>query len=278
MRFGRYSVKMVLFGSFRLDGGSMFGSVPKTLWQKSIPADQDNCIPLVCRSLLLEDGERTILVDVGTGDKWNEKLRQIYNIALAPRETLGFNPDQVTDVVLTHLHFDHAGGISRYSSPDTLTLTYPHACVHLQSANWERANNPTPKDRASYLLENIDPLRSCNLRLYDGSVEILPDLLVHRVDGHTPGQQWIEIGSSSDSSSPRLFFPTDLIPTSHHVPLAFHMGYDVCADTILREKLAFLERAISMNATVCFQHDRDIALARIVRNAKGGFEAMPLSE
>jgi len=276
MRFGRYSVKMVLFGTFRLDGGSMFGSVPKTIWQKSIPGDQENCIPLACRSLLLEDVSRTILIDVGIGDKWNDKHRQIYNVELAPRETLGFNPAHVTDIVLTHLHFDHAGGISHYSSPDTLALTYPQACVHLQSANWERANNPTPKDRASYLLENIEPLRSSNLRLYDGSVEILPDLHVHRVDGHTPGQQWIEIGPCSDSSAPRLFFPTDLIPTSHHVPLAFHMGYDVCADTILREKLAFLERAISTNATVCFQHDRDIALARIVKNSKGGFEAAPL--
>lgn len=276
MQFGRYAVKMILFGSFRLDGGSMFGSVPKTLWQRSIPADQDNCIALVCRSLLLKDNERTILVDVGIGNKWNEKLRQIYQVDIAPQETLGFDPAQITDVVLTHLHFDHAGGISYYSSSDTLKLTYPRARVHLQSANWERANNPTPKDRASYLVENIEPLRSTDLKLYSGSLEILPDLYVHRVDGHTPGQQWIEIGPGNDSAAPRLFFPTDLIPTSHHVPLAFHMGYDVCADTLLREKLVFLERATEVNATVCFQHDRDVALARIIRNSKGGFEAAAL--
>jgi glyoxylase-like metal-dependent hydrolase (beta-lactamase superfamily II) len=273
MQIGRYSVRLLVFGSFRLDGGSMFGSVPKTLWNKSIPADSDNCIPLVCRSLLLQDDSRTILVDVGAGDKWNDKLRQIYAINNSPHDTLNLDPHSVTDVVLTHLHFDHAGGISYLTPAGALALTYPRARIHLQTANWERANAPTPKDRASYLPDNIDPLRNADLQLYDGSVEILPDLRVHRVDGHTPGQQWIEVGDSSDTNSARLFFPTDLIPTSHHVPLAFHMGYDVCADTLLREKLAFLERAVAPNVTVCFQHDRDMPLAQIIRNAKGGFEA-----
>jgi len=276
MQFGRYSVRLVLFGSFRLDGGSMFGSVPKTLWNKSIPADNDNCIPLVCRSLLLEDNSRKILIDVGTGDKWTDKLRQIYDIQLTPTDKLSFDPRTITDVVLTHLHFDHAGGIAHYNAAKELVLTYPNAKVHLQIANWERANNPTPKDRASYLSENIDPLRNAELKLYDGDTEILPDLHVHRVDGNTPGQQWIEVGNISDNVSPKLFFPTDLIPTSHHVPLAFHMGYDVCADTLLQEKLAFLDRATALNTTVCFQHDRDTPLARIVRNAKGGFEAAPV--
>lgn len=272
MQVGRYRVRLVVFGSFRLDGGSMFGSVPKTLWNKSIPADSDNCIPLVCRSLLLQDESRTILVDVGTGDKWNDKLRQIYAIDNVPHNTLNLDPLSVTDVVLTHLHFDHAGGISHLTPAGALALTYPRARVHLQAANWERANAPTPKDRASYLLENIEPLRSADLQLYDGSAEILPDLHVHRVDGHTPGQQWIEVGDANDPHGARLFFPTDLIPTSHHVPLAFHMGYDVCADTLLREKLAFVERAATPNVTVCFQHDRDVPLAQIIRNAKGGFE------
>lgn len=271
MRFGRYSVKLIVFGAFRLDGGSMFGSVPKTLWNKSIPSDTDNCIPLVCRSLLLEDGNRKILVDTGCGDKWSDKLRKIYAIEPTERSSLGFNAADITDVVLTHLHFDHAGGISQLNSSGGLELTYPNAHVHLQVANWERALNPTPKDRASYLPENIEPLKSAKLNLYEGSLEVLPDIHVHRVDGHTPGQQWIEVGDSEDLTSPRLFFPTDLIPTSHHVPLAFHMGYDVCADTILREKLAFLERAEALNATVCFQHDRDVSLGRVARDQKGGY-------
>jgi len=276
MRFGGYSVKLILFGTFRLDGGSMFGSVPKNIWSKSIAADSDNCIPLACRALLLESDERKILVDVGVGDKWNDKLRKIYGIELAPPATLGLDPADITDVVLTHLHFDHAGGITYLAPNGELKLTYPNAQVHLQTSNWERAINPTPKDRASYLPENVEPLKSANLNLCDGTLEVLPNVYVHRVDGHTPGQQWIEVGDAQDPGSPKLFFPTDLIPTRHHVSIPFHMGYDVCADTIMREKLSFLERAEALNATVCFQHDIDVALAKIRRSDKGGFEAIAL--
>lgn len=268
MKVGRYSITTVMFGSFRLDGGCMFGSVPKNLWSKSIPGDSENCIPLVCRSLLLDDGMRKILLDVGIGNKWSEKLQQIYGIKLAPIDSLGFKPEEITDIVLTHLHFDHAGGIS-YRAPDgSLALTYPNANIHLQRANWERAQNPSPKDKASYLPENVEPLKNAQLILCDGSVEILPEITVHRVDGHTPGQQWIEIGAGEE----KIFFPTDLIPTNHHVPLAYHMGYDVCADTLLQEKLSFLERAVTPGVTVCFQHDASVAFAKIWRNERGVFE------
>jgi glyoxylase-like metal-dependent hydrolase (beta-lactamase superfamily II) len=268
MKIGRYSVKPVVFGSFRLDGGCMFGSVPKNLWSKSIQADSENCIPLVCRSLLLEDGERKILIDTGTGDTWSDKLRMIYGISLMPKESLGFQASEITDLILTHLHFDHAGGSSHQREDGTMALTYPTARVHLQAANWERAQNPSPKDKASYLPTTVEPLRQAGLQLCDGTVEILPELVVHRVDGHTPGQQWIEIGSGTE----RIFFPTDLIPTSHHIPLAFHMGYDVCADTLLREKLTFLERAAQPGVTVCFQHDATVAFAKVRQNERGGFE------
>jgi glyoxylase-like metal-dependent hydrolase (beta-lactamase superfamily II) len=272
MKFGRFTITPVMFASFRLDGGCMFGSVPKNLWSRSIPADDSNRIPLVCRSLLLKDDSRTVLLDVGIGDKWSDKLRDIYAIELEPQTSLGFAYEEVTDVVLTHLHFDHAGGISFLDSSGALRLRYPKANVHLQMANWEHARHPTPKDRASYMSENIDPLKEAKLQLCDGSVEILPDIIVHRVDGHTPGQQWIEIVAENE----RIFFPTDLIPTSHHVPLAYHMGYDVCADTLLREKLTFLERACQPDARVCFQHDRDVPWATIELTPKGQFVAKPL--
>lgn len=272
MRIGRYSVETVVFGEFRLDGGSMFGSVPKNIWNKSIPADSENCIPLTCRSLILRDDSRVILIDVGIGDKWSDKLKQIYGITLTPRDQLNFAPESVTDVILTHLHFDHAGGISHRKDDGQLALTYPNATVHLQRANWERANNPTPKDRASYLTDNIAPLNQADLKLYDGTQEILPEITVHRVDGHTPGQQWIEVGSKAE----RMFFPTDLVPTSHHVPIPFHMGYDMCAETILQEKLAFMEHAVAPGVTVCFQHDRDVAFATIIRSERSGFEAKKL--
>ena len=264
--FGRYTITPFVFGTFRLDGGSMFGSVPKNLLSKCIAPDAENCIPLACRSLLLQDKERSILIDVGTGDKCNEKLKAIYNIELRDTTTLPFASSEITDIILTHLHFDHAGGIS-LTTDQGLQLTYPNATIHLQRVNWERAQHPTPKDRASYLEENITPLRDADLRLYDGSTEVLPEITVHRVDGHTPGQQWIEIGVDNKT----LIFPTDVIPTSHHVPLAFHMGYDVCADTLLDEKRALLERAVDTSAVLCFQHDSSVAFSRIQRTARGDF-------
>ena len=267
MKIGQYSVTPIVFGSFRLDGGCMFGSVPKNLWSKAISADDENCIPLVCRSLLIEGGSRTFLVDVGIGNKWTEKQRTIYGIKLDESLAAGVTHKKVTDIILTHLHFDHAGGISYRDNSGELKLRYPEAVIHLQAANWQQAQNPTPKDKASYLPENISPLLSAQLRLCDGVAEVAPGIILHRVDGHTPGQQWVEI--KGDSSS--LFFATDLIPTSHHLPLAFHMGYDVCAETLLREKLHFLERAVSEDAIVAFQHDSQVESVRVCINEKGQF-------
>jgi len=270
MKIGTFTVSEVLFGHFRLDGGCMFGSVPKNLWSRSIPSDSENCINLVCRSLLIDVGDRRFLVDVGMGEKWSDKQRQIYGIKNEQKTSWGFDPKSVTDIILTHLHFDHAGGITELDSSGTAVLAYPHATIHLQKSNWEHAQNPSLKDRASYLPENVQPLKQAKLSLYQGTSEITPGLTVHRVDGHTKGQQWVEV---SDGTT-RLFFATDLIPTAHHVPLPYHMGYDVCAETILSEKEFFLERARSEGAIVCFQHDADTCAARITLNARGHYEAV----
>jgi glyoxylase-like metal-dependent hydrolase (beta-lactamase superfamily II) len=267
MKLGRFTIQEVLFGDFRLDGGCMFGSVPKNLWSKSIPADEENCIPLVCRSLLIRDKDRIFLVDVGMGEKWGDKQRQIFAIQNTPATAWGFSRDEVTDIILTHLHFDHAGGITHYNAANEAVLSFPNARIHLQEANWTHAQNPTPKDRASYLPENILPLRTATLSLYQGDSEIHPGISVHRVDGHTPGQQWIEIRDDGAS----LFFATDLIPTTHHISLPYHMGYDVCAATLLAEKKEFLERAVNENAIVCFQHDRDTPAVRVTRDARGQY-------
>ena len=267
MKIGAFTISEVIFGHFRLDGGCMFGSVPKNLWSRSIPGDTENCISLACRSLLIDIGTRRFLVDVGMGEKWSDKQRQIYGIKNTPKESWGFDPKSVTDVILTHLHFDHAGGITSPTPDGGVELSFPDATIHLQKANWEHANNPTLKDRASYLPENVKPLAKAKLSLYEGTFEIVPGLVVHRVDGHTKGQQWIEITDGSD----KLFFATDLIPTAHHVPLAYHMGYDVCAETLLLEKHSFLERARTENALLCFQHDADTAAVRVTMNERGQY-------
>lgn len=267
MQFGRFTVSLHNFGFFALDGGAMFGSVPKTIWEKLIVPDAQNRIRLATRSLILSDQRRTFLVDTGCGDKWSEKLRGIY--AIEPYEHLAApSASKITDVILTHLHFDHAGGISRLNAESKPTLSYPAAKIYLQLANLHNARQPSPKERASYLAENVDVLLDADVDLIDGQREIAPDLLVHRVDGHTIGQQWVELRAAEIS----LIFATDLIPTSHHLPLPYHMGYDQCAATLLREKEEFLTYAEERRAIVVFQHDPLVPAARIGRNKKGHFE------
>lgn len=267
MKFGRYELSVVNFGFFRLDGGSMFGSVPKNLWAKAIEPDAQNCIKLACRCLLLEGDGRRILVDVGMGEKWNDKSRAIYAIENTPEGSWGFSADSVTDVLLTHLHFDHAGGITKFDSSGNTVRTFVNAHIHLQSSNWDHARKPSLKDRASYLPENILPLDGPGLSLYSGTCEVFPDIVVHKVDGHTKGQQWVEVRSGSDS----IMYATDLIPTSHHLPLPYHMGFDLCAETLLGEKQAFLSKAAENNAIVFFEHDPLLAGARVSINDRGHY-------
>jgi glyoxylase-like metal-dependent hydrolase (beta-lactamase superfamily II) len=265
-RCGSYTIEQHNFGFFRLDGGSMFGSVPKNLWSKRIPADADNCIRLATRSLVLRDGERTVLVDCGMGEKWNDKQRAIYGIENVPRSIWSFAPESVTDLVLTHLHFDHAGGISEAVGDGSFRPVFANARVHVQESNVENAKSPTIKERASYLAENYGALEEMSVSLVDGTAEILPGILVHRVDGHTRGQQWIEI-----VGSPSIFFATDLVPTSHHLPLPFHMGYDTCAETLLQEKDNFLARAVQENAVVFFEHDPEIPAVTVTVDERGHY-------
>lgn len=269
MRFGKYDISTVVFGTFRLDGGAMFGSVPKNIWSTRISVDEENCIPLCTRSLVIRDGKRTILTDVGNGEKWNDKLKKIFAFSNAPKSSWGFKNEEITDIILTHLHFDHAGGISEFENgdPTKLRLAFPNARIHLQRSNYENAQNPSLKERASYLKENVSVLKNADLNLVDGNVEVLPDIWVHRVDGHTTGQQWIEVKDGSSS----IVFPTDLIPTYRHLPVPFQMGYDNCAFTVMQEKEVFLAKALEMKSLIVFQHDPDTAAGTITIDDKGHY-------
>lgn len=263
-----YLWKSILFGYFRLDGGSMFGSVPKTLWERKIEADNDNCIRLAARSILIEFADRKILIDCGCGNKWDEKYAKIYGIETFPDSTLPFQPEEITDLIITHLHFDHAGGVTTIDAEtDTPVLKYPAARTFLQKLNLENAKSPTVKEKASYFVENYGPLENADLKLLDGESEILPGITVHPIHGHTRGQQWVKVQGEKDT----LVFPSDLIPTSHHLPLPFHMGYDCCAETVLQEKKLFLDQAIQENWIVVFQHDPEVVAARIGKNDRGHY-------
>ena len=266
MKFGNFDISLHTFDLFRLDGGSMFGSVPKNLWSKLMPPDEENRISLCTNSLIISLEDRRFLVDVGNGSKWSEKLRKIYAITNLPNSEL-VSSEKITDIILTHLHFDHAGGISYYDSQNQLLLTYPNATVYVQKSNFENAQNPSLKERASYLRENVEILKSAKLKLIEGDQEIYPGISVHAMHGHTKGQQFIKIIQSNEI----ILFATDLIPTSHHLPLAYHLGYDVCAETVMQEKEQFLKYALDTNATIVFQHDPIVRAAKIKVNEKGHY-------
>jgi len=268
MQFGRFEVTLHNLGFFRLDGGAMFGSVPKNLWAKRITPDDENCIRLATRVMLIRDEKRAFLVDVGMGEKWDEKSRRIFAIENRSISDWGFAPRDVTDVILTHLHFDHAGGISRYRPNSTeIELSFPRAQVFLQEANLENAKQPNVKERASYLPENYGCLEDAMVSLVRGSIRIYPDLWLHQIDGHTVGQQWVEVRDGSRS----IMYATDLVPTSHHLPLPFHMGYDINAGALLQEKEAFLTKAVESDSIVVFEHDPEVPAATIGRDARGHF-------
>ncbi len=267
MTFGRFKVTVVNHGFFRLDGGAMFGTVPRTIWTRLIRPDEDNCILLATRSLLVADGDRLLMADLGTGDKLPEKLRRIYAVRNFSPEEAGFRSEDVTDIVLSHLHFDHVGGIARIAPGSTsdLELCFPHAHVHVQADNYETARNPNPREQASYLKEDVTALERSRLELIRGTHEIYPGVWVHHGIGHTRGHQWLEVRSGQES----IVFPADLVPTSHHLPLPYSMAYDMSTETLLKEKEDFLARAVAGRWIVVFGHDPDIAAGRLQFDSRG---------
>lgn len=265
MKFGAFEISIHNFGNFRLDGGAMFGSVPKNLWSQRIDADSENRITLATNSLVIKQNQRHFLVDVGNGTKWPEKLKKIYQIENNPC-TEDVEPSSVTDIILTHLHFDHAAGITKFNNY-SLELTYPKARIYLQKDNLTNAQNPSLKERASYLKDHVDPISASDLILTSGSQEIYPGIFVHQVNGHTSGQQIVELRQEDLV----LLFLSDLTPTAHHLPLPYQMGYDMCASTAMIEKNKFLTYAIEKDAIVVFQHDIATQAAKITLDQRGNF-------
>ena len=262
---GPWTVDTVEAGYLWLDGGSMFGSVPKPLWSRTNPPDERNRIRLAMRCMLVRGHGRIVLVDVGLGDKFPEKLRDIYRVESEPSlahslAALGVTTAEVTDVVLTHLHFDHAGG-STVRTPDGLRPTFPNAQWYVQRRNWDNAHAPNPRERASYMPENYDALHEAGvLTFWDGAVEPWPGFESIPVHGHTRGQQVLRVAGGGGA----VYFVTDVIPTAAHVRIPFVMGYDVAAIETMEEKRAILTRACSENAWVVLEHDPDTAAARPV--------------
>ena len=261
---GRWNVHAIETGFFWLDGGSMFGSVPKPLWSKLQPPDERNRIRLAMRCMLLVGSDRCVLVADGIGDKFPPRLAEIYRIETpAPTlehslATLGLAVEDVTDVVLTHLHFDHAAGSTRLEG-GRLMPRLPRARYHVQRRNLDNARTPNPRERASYLPENFEPLAEAGvLELWDGPGQPWPGVEIITTDGHTRGQQLVRVHGPEGA----IYFVADLIPTASHVRIPFVMGYDMAAIETMAEKRELLGRAAAEGGWIMLEHDPVVAFAK----------------
>ena len=255
MRIGRFDVQIFSDGVFKPDGGSMFGVVPKALWEKQKPADDRNRVAMDMNCLLIRDADNVVVVETGAGAKLPAKQREIFGIEtprlldeLAER---GVRPDEVTLVVNTHLHFDHAGG-NTYRDGERLVATFPRASYVFQRTEWEDAMAPNERTQGSYARDDYAPLEATGrLELVDESVEILPGIRLDRVQGHTRGTQTVRVSAGRET----LFFSTDFMPDRHHLPLPWIPAFDLYPLDTLAAKKAILARAVSERWIVAFTHD-----------------------
>ncbi len=264
MKFGDWEINEWVAAMFRLDGGAMFGVVPRNLWSRVAPPDDANRISMAMRTLVVRGHGKTIVVDAGAGTGYGEKLEKIYAFEsesppAAGLEKLGLTPEEVTDVVFTHLHFDHGGGAA-VPSGDGWALAFPNAVHHVQRAQWEHALDPNPRDRASYFRPRIEILESSGaLALHDGEWSLAPGFELLVCHGHTPGQQLPLVSGGGES----IFYCGDLIPTSAHLPTPYIMSYDLDPVLAMEEKDRILERASREGWILFFEHDPDVPACRV---------------
>jgi methylmalonyl-CoA epimerase len=258
---GNYELISLSDGFIGLDGGAMFGVVPKTLWEKRLPPDDSNRIPLAMRPLIVRTGDVTLIIDAGCGDKMDPKLAQIYKLdrryhldhSLAEA---GLSADDIDIVVASHLHFDHVGGFTAVDKSGAIVPRFPKARYIAHRAEWEDAIHPHERNRASYLQENFMPLENAGvLTLVDDGAEIIPGVRYRRSGGHTPNHQVVTIESNGRTA----VFTADMYPTSAHIPDPWVMGYDLHPMDTLAFKRAFSREAVEREYLLFFEHDPSMA-------------------
>jgi len=276
MKLADIEFHILVDGYVRLDGGAMFGVVPKPLWEKQFPADERNRIRIAMNCLLIRAGGKSILVETGAGDKWDAKTRDIYGLEGDPRlpERLaarGLKPADVALVINTHLHFDHCGWNTRVVE-GKVAPTFPHARYVVQRGELEHARQPTERDRASYLHENFDAVEaSGQFWLLEGDREVAPGVEVLRVPGHTRDMQCVRLTAGGKTA----FFFADLIPTTAHLAFPWIMGYDLYPLTTLENKKKLIPQAAREDWLCLFAHDPKIPAAYL-RQRNGKYVAEPV--
>jgi len=262
-------------GNFKLDGGAMFGVVPKPLWEKTNPSDNNNKIKMATRCLLIEDGKSLILVDTGFGNKQSEKFFSYYDLwgnysIDNSLKKYGFNKNDITDVFFTHLHFDHCGGAIERKKDGTLSPKFKNAVFWVHEDHWNWAKDSNVREKASFIPENINPIKeSGQLKFIQGKEPIIKndnfsfDILTF--DGHTEKQMLPLLNYKNKT----LVFAGDLIPTAGHIPVPYIMGYDTRPLKTLKEKSLFLEKAVKNDYLLFMEHDANNELISLKKTEKG---------
>jgi len=259
-------------GFFKLDGGAMFGVVPKSIWSRTNPADENNLCTWAMRCLLVSDGNRLILIDTGIGDKQDARFFSHYylhgdaSLEKSLRQ-LGVHPTDITDVFLTHLHFDHCGGSVKYGSHGQYELAFPRAKYWTNQDHWNWATIPNPREKASFLEENILPLQEHGVLEYLdlSNKSLFPGFDFLTMDGHTDKQMLPKLQYKGRT----LVFMADLLPSVGHLPIPYVMGYDTRPLLTLQEKQAFLEEAVRENYLLFFEHDASNECCTVKMTEKG---------
>jgi len=262
-------------GNFKLDGGAMFGVVPKVIWNKLVPSNDNNLCNWSMRCLLVEIEDRKILIDTGIGNKQSEKFYGHYDLngedsLMGSLASNGISADQITDVLLTHLHFDHCGG-AIIKRDDALLPQFPNAIYHLTESHWNHANNPNDRERASFLPENFLLLKELGLLNFVKEGDVIADCIEIKVfNGHTFGM----IAPIIHWGATKLMYMADLTPSAAHIPVNYVMGYDIQPLMTMDEKKSLLPWLESEQVWLIFEHDANYCRSQVQQNDRGQFKAI----
>jgi glyoxylase-like metal-dependent hydrolase (beta-lactamase superfamily II) len=277
MQWGSFQLFSLHENLFWIDGGAMYGVVPRVIWEKLSPPDERNRVALRANLLLIRDGQRSILVETGLGDAIPDRWKEIYGLKrssglLQELGRHGLTPDQIDTVIPTHLHFDHSGG-GVHRDGETFQPAFPRARHIVQKREWDVAMDPDVRSRVSYRKEMLAPLQENGLlHLVDGEEEISPGVRVHLTGGHSAGHQVVTVTSSAGTA----FYTGDLIPTRHHLKTAYVPSVDVYPMETMRQKDRFIEQAVEERWLVFFGHDPEIDAGYLSRGEKGQVTVEPV--